>query len=385
MKTPVYLDHHATTPLDPRVLDVMTVVQREHFGNPSSTAHAKGWAAAALVEKARAQVAELIGAEPREIIFTSGATEADNLAVQGAAEAYQARGNHLVCSAFEHEAVAAPMADLEHRGWNISRALPDHRGVVTAETVTKLLTSGTVLVAVMAAQNEIGTIQPIADIGMTCKQRGILFFTDAVQAVGHIPVDVKAMDIDLLSLSGHKIYGPKGVGALYVRGRNPRVVLRPRVLGGGQERGLRAGTLNVPGIVGLGEACALVAASRGAEQDRLRGLRDRLWSRLTEALPGVHLNGALEPRLPNSLNVSFEGVRAHSLLGKLTRLCVSSSSACASGSTEPSAVLMGIGVSRDLAMSSLRISCGRFTTKQEIDFAGETIVQVVQTLRTRQQ
>ncbi len=384
MQTPVYLDYHATTPPDPRVLAVMERAQREHFGNPASSGHAFGWAASALVEKARGQVADLIGAEPREIILTSGATEADNLAVFGIAEAYAARGRHLVCSAFEHEAVLAPMAELESRGWQVTRISPDRGGLIDPREVAASLRDDTVLVAVMAAQNELGTIQPMADIGRACQEHGTFFFTDAVQAVGHIPVNVTAMGIDLLALSGHKICGPKGVGALYVRGRRRRISLHPQVFGGGQERGLRAGTLNVPGIVGLGEACSLVAAERDAEYVRVKRLRDRLLGRLQESLTGVYLNGAEEPRLPNNLNVSFAGVRAHTLLGKLTRICVSSSSACSSGFTEPSAVLMGIGVPRDLAMASLRISCGRFTTEPEIDFAGETIVQVVRALRESQ-
>ncbi len=381
MRTPVYLDHHATTPPDPRVLAVMDAAQREHFGNPASAGHAFGWAASALVAKARVQVAGLIGAEPEEIIFTSGATEADNLAVLGAAEVLAPRGRHLVCSAFEHEAVLGPVAELERRGWEVTRVAPDAGGIIRLEAVTAALRADTVLVAVMAAQNEIGTLQPVAAIGHLCQARGILFLTDAVQAVAHVPLDVRAMDIDLMALSGHKIYGPKGVGALFVRRRDPRVVLRPQAFGGGQERGLRPGTLNVPGIVGLGEACALIAAGREEESARLRALRDRLLAHLTGSLDGVFLNGAREPRLPNNINLSFAGVQAHRLLGKLTRLAVSSSSACGSGTTAPSAVLLGLGVTPALAMASLRISCGRFTTPQEMDFAGETIVAVVEELR----
>ncbi len=381
IKTPVYLDHHATTPVDPRVLEVMDPAQREHFGNPASSYHAFGWAASALVEKARAQVASLVGADPREIVFTSGATEADNLAVMGVASAYRQKGRHIVCSAFEHEAVLGAVAELERRGWRVTRVVPDAGGLVGPEDVAAVLEEDTVLVAVMAAQNEIGTIQPFREIGHLCRERGIVYFCDAAQAAGYVPLDVKSDHVSLLALSGHKIYGPKGVGALFVSRRDPRVRLMPRTFGGGQEGGLRSGTLNVAGIVGLGEACALVAAERERESRRMGMLRDRLWHQLKEALPGVHLNGARQPRLPHNLNVSFDGLLAHQLLGKLTRLAVSSSSACASGSTEPSAVLLGLGIPPERARSSLRISCGRFTTEAEIDFAAQAIIEVVTGLR----
>ncbi|PJA75956.1 IscS subfamily cysteine desulfurase [bacterium CG_4_9_14_3_um_filter_65_15] len=380
VKTPVYLDHNATTPCDPRVLEVMNRVHREHFGNPASFGHAFGWSAAALVEKARGQVAGLIGAEPHEIVFTSGATEADNLAVLGVAAACAEPG-HLVCSVFEHEAVLEPVAGLEARGWRVTRLPADGRGLVEPALVGNALQPDTRFVAVMAAQNEIGTIQPVAGIGRICREKGVPFFTDAVQAVAYGNIDVRRDAIDLLSLSGHKIHGPKGVGALFVRAGRPHLGLVARQLGGGQERGLRAGTLNVPGIVGLGEACVLAAECRQEETVRLGGLRDGLWKKLRAGLGDVVLNGAAEPRLPHNLNLSFPGVPAHALLGRLTRLAVSSSSACTSGSSEPSAVLLALGVEPDLARSSLRISLGRFTTGAEVDFAAEEIVAVVRELR----
>ncbi|NCQ34999.1 cysteine desulfurase, partial [bacterium] len=279
VKTPVYLDHNATTPCDPRVLEVMNRVHREHFGNPASFGHAFGWSAAALVEKARGQVAGLIGAEPHEIVFTSGATEADNLAVLGVAAACAEPG-HLVCSVFEHEAVLEPVAGLEARGWRVTRLPADGRGLVEPALVGNALQPDTRFVAVMAAQNEIGTIQPVAGIGRICREKGVPFFTDAVQAVAYGNIDVRRDAIDLLSLSGHKIHGPKGVGALFVRAGRPHLGLVARQLGGGQERGLRAGTLNVPGIVGLGEACVLAAECRQEETVRLGGLRDGLWKKL---------------------------------------------------------------------------------------------------------
>lgn len=381
MRTPVYLDHHATTPPDPRILDLMHRVEREHFGNPASAHHAFGWAAHALVEEARAQVAGLIGAHPREIIFTSGATEADNLALFGAAQAYAAQGRHLVCAAFEHEAVRGPLAELERQGWSVTRVLPDASGIVDPGAVAAVLRPDTVLVSLMAAQNEIGTVQPVAEVGRICRERGVLLHTDAAQAAGKIPLDVGDLGVALLSLSAHKMYGPKGVGALYVRRRDPRVALTARQFGGGQERGLRAGTLNVAGIVGLGEACRLAGSEMAAEARRLRALRDGLWDRLQAALPAVTLNGSLEHRLPGNLNVSFAGVASHRLLSRLTVLAVSSGSACSSADTEPSAVLRSLGVPDDLARASLRLGLGRFTTEPQIVFAAGAIVAAVRELR----
>jgi len=366
LQTPVYLDHHATTPIDPRVLDLLQRVQKDHFGNPASAGHAFGWAAARLAEEARERVAHLIGGSAREIIFTSGATEADNLALLGVAEAYGSKGRHIVTSNLEHEAVRGPLAEFERKGGG---------------DIASALRPDTILVSIMAAQNEIGTLQPLARIGRICKERGVLFHTDAAQAAGRISLDVERDGIDLMSLSSHKIYGPKGVGALYVRRRDPRVALTPLMFGGGQERNLRPGTLNVPGIAAFGEACRLAEEEMNDEAPRLLGLRDQLWLALDGALDGVFLNGSYEERLAGNLNVSFDGIRAHRLLGALTVLAVSSSSACSSIETRPSAILEAIGVPRELAMASLRIGLGRFTTAGEVDFAAEKIIEAVNRLR----
>lgn len=381
MKTPVYLDHHATTPLDPRVRDVLERVQRDHFGNPASSWHAPGWAAARLVEAAREKVAALIGATPSEIIFTSGATEAANLALLGTVATPDGGPGHLVTTVLEHEAVAGPAAELERRGWGVSRVACGGDGVVETGDIEAAFESGTVLVAVMSAQNEIGTIQPVREIGAACKEHGILFFTDAAQAAGRIPLDVQDMGVDLLAISSHKLYGPKGAGALFVRRRDPRVTIQPLMHGGGQERGLRPGTLNVPAIAAFGEACLVAGEVMEEESARLGEFRGRLLEGLREGLGGVHVNGSLDDRLPGNLNVSFEGVRAHRLLGALTTLAVSSSSACSSSATGPSSVLRSLGVPDDLASASLRVGLGRFTTEAEVDFAVRTIVDAVTRLR----
>jgi cysteine desulfurase len=381
LQTPVYLDHHATTPIDPRVLGLLQRVQKDHYGNPASAGHAFGWAAARLVEEARERVAHLIAGTAREIIFTSGATEADNLAVLGVAEAYGSKGGHMVTSNLEHEAVRGPLAEFVRKGGRVTTVAADRDGLVSAREIASALQPDTILVSIMAAQNEIGTLQPLAPIGRICKERGVLFHTDAAQAAGRISLDVERDGIDLMSLSSHKIYGPKGVGALYVRRRDPRVALTPLMFGGGQERDLRPGTLNVPGIAAFGEACRLAEEEMTDEAVRLRGLRDRLWGALNGALDGVHLNGSNVERLAGNLNVSFDGIRAHRLLGSLTVLAVSSSSACSSIDTRPSAILEAIGVPRDLAMASLRIGLGRFTTDEEVDFAAEKIIEAVKKLR----
>ena len=381
VRTPVFLDHHSTTPLDPRVREVLERVQRDHFGNPASFGHAFGWAAARLVEEAREQVAALVGGEAREIAFTSGATEANNLALLGAAGVWEGQRNHLVISNLEHEAVTGPAAELARRGWNLTVVAAEGTGLVSPERIAEALGPETCFVSLIAAQNEIGTIQPLAEVGRLCKERGVLLHTDAAQAAGRIPLDVHALGVDLLSLSAHKIYGPKGVGALWIRRRDPRVTLKPLLHGGGQERGLRPGTLNVPGIAAFGEACRLACLEREDEAVRLRALRDSLLGRLQEELEGVHLNGAQEPRLPGNLNVSIAGVAAHRLLGALTVLAVSSSSACSSGDTQPSAVLTAIGRDEDLARASLRVGLGRGTTAEEVDFAADKIVAVVKKLR----
>lgn len=380
-RTPVYLDHHSTTPLDPRVLEVLQRTQRDHFGNPASAGHAFGWAAARLVEEAREKVAHLIGGTEREIIFTSGATEADNMAVLGVAGAYGSGGGHMVSTDLEHEAVLGPLDEFRRRGGSVTMVAAGSDGRVAPEDVAAAVGPDTILVSVMAAQNEIGTLQPVAEIGSLCRERKVIFHSDAAQAAGRIPLDVNDLGIDLLSLSSHKIYGPKGVGALFVRRRDPRVTLEPLSFGGGQERGLRPGTLNVPGIAAFGEACRLAGEEMADEAARLLGLRGRLWGRLGEALDGVHLNGSAEYRLAGNLNVSFEGVRAHRLLGALTVLAVSSSSACSSAETRPSKILQAIGVSEELAMASLRVGLGRFTSTEEVDFAADTIIAAVRDLR----
>jgi len=381
IKTPVYLDHNATTPIDPRVLDFLEHAQREHFGNPASSHHALGWAAEKLVETSRQQVAELIGATPREIIFTSGATEANNLAILGTALAHGDPPRQMASSNIEHEAVSAPLDVLQAKGWSITRVSADGAGIISCDEVEENLGPETVLVSIIAAQNEIGTLQPLGDIGKICKSRGIWFHCDAAQAAGKIPLDVQQLGIDLLSLSSHKLYGPKGVGALFLRRRDPRVSLKPIQYGGGQERGLRPGTLNVPAIAAFGEACRLALQEMASESDRLLKLRHRLWHSLQQALPEAAINGCPERRLPGNLNVSFSGVRAHSLLGKLTTLAVSSSSACSSAESQPSTILQNIGLSDDLASASLRIGLGRQNTEDEVDYAAGKIIEVVKGLR----
>jgi cysteine desulfurase len=381
VRTPVYLDHNATTPVDPRVRERLDDVLRNHFGNPSSAHHAFGWAAARLVEEAREQVARLVGATAREIVFTSGATEANVLALRGVAERVAPDGGHLVISALEHEAVLEPAAQLERRGWRVTRVPARPDGVLDPTAVAGAIGDATVLVSVMAAQNEIGTLQPLREIGTACRERGVLLHTDAAQAAGKIPLDVRDLDVHLLSLSGHKLYGPKGVGALYVRRRSPRVSLEPQQPGGGQERGLRGGTLNVPGIVGLGEACRIAREEMTAEAQRLRGLAGRFLAHLRDHLDGWTLNGHPELRLPGQLNLSFHGVRAHRLLGALTVLGVSSSSACSSAESRPSRVLAELGVDDELASASLRLAAGRFTTAAEMDLAAATVVAAVRRLR----
>jgi cysteine desulfurase len=355
-------------------------VQRDHFGNPSSTGHAFGWAAAALVETARQQVARLIGAEPGEIIFTSGATEANNLALLGGARAYRGRGRHLVSTRLEHEAVARPLEALQAEGWEVTLVPGDDQGLVSPEDVARALRPDTVLVSVIAAQNEIGTLQPLAEIGRLCRKHGAVLHTDAAQAVGKIPLNVKDLGVGMMSLSAHKMYGPKGVGALYVSRRDPRVQLEPILHGGGQERGWRSGTLNVPGLAGLGQAALVAGEVLHTEGARLRALAARLLTEVQRVFPDVILNGHPVHRLPGSLNLGFPGLGGRSLLSKLTTLAVSSGSACSSAEGKPSAILLGLGRDEKLAASSLRISLGRGTTEAEVDYAAETIVAAVRLL-----
>ena len=381
VKTPVYLDNNATTPVDPRVLEAMMPYLTEHFGNAASRSHGFGWNAEAAVEGARQQVASLIGADAKEIIFTSGATESDNLAIKGAVEMHRDKGNHVITCATEHKAVLDTCKYLAEHGCEVTFLPVDEQGLVTAEQVDQAITDRTVLISIMAANNEVGTIHPVAEIGRVAKARGVLLHSDATQAYGKIPLDVEAMGIDLLSLSAHKIYGPKGVGALYVRRRDPRVRLAIQMHGGGHERGMRSGTLNVPGIVGLGAAAEICGREMAAEARRLAALRDRLHQGVTGRLDQVTLNGHPTARLPNTLNLSFAYVEGESLMMKMKDVAVSSASACTSASLEPSFVLRAMGLPDELAHGSIRFSLGRFTTAEEIDFAVEQVAAAATELR----
>ncbi len=376
----IYLDHNATTPVDPRVLESMLPYLRGEFGNASSRIHPYGWAANEAVEKARSQVASLLGASTREVIFTSGATESDNMALIGVVEAGPSRVRHVITQSTEHPAVLDPLAFLETRGHRVTYLNPDRHGRVTADQVREAIREDTALVSIMAANNEIGTLEPLSEIAAVCREVGVLFHTDAAQAVGKIPLDVKAIGIDLLSLSGHKFYAPKGVGALYLRARSPRIRLVPLMHGGGQERGLRPGTLNVPGIVGLGEACRIARECLPEEATRLTTFRERLRSQLAQ-LEGVHFNGHPEESLPGTLSASFDGVDGSALLVSLDGLAISSGSACSSSSTKASHVLRAIGVSERLALATLRFAAGRFTTVEEVDIAAEKVAGAVAQLR----
>ena len=381
MNQPVYMDNHATTPVDPRVLDAMLPYFTAKFGNAASRHHSFGWEAEKAVEDARRKIAALIGADPREIVFTSGATESDNLALKGVAEAYAGRGNHMVTLATEHKAVLDASRRLEKSGWEVSYLPVGRDGLVDLERVREAIVDRTVLVSVMYANNETGVIQPIRAIAGVCAERGVLFHTDAVQAAGKIPVDVERDGIHLLSLSAHKIYGPKGVGALYVRRRHPRVELRAQIDGGGHERNLRSGTLPVPSIVGFGEACAIAAREMETESARLAALRDRLRARLEAELEDVHVNGSIEHRLPNNLNMSFRGVDSESLLIGLHDVALSSGSACSSATIEPSHVLRALGIGEELARGAIRFGLGRFNTEEEVDYVAGRMVEVVRRLR----
>jgi cysteine desulfurase len=380
-KLPVYLDYHATTPVDPRVFEAMRPYFTEHFGNAASRSHVFGMRAASAVEKAREEVADLVGANAKEIVFTSGATEADNLAVLGAARARRARGTHVVVSAIEHRAVLDPCARLEAAGFRVTRVAPDRLGRTSAAAIAWALSAETILVTVMAANNEIGTLNPVAEIAGLCKERGVLFHTDAVQAAGKIPLDVHAAGIDLLSLSAHKLCGPKGVGALFVRASNPRVALDPILFGGGHEHGLRPGTLAVPGIVGFGAAAAIAKAEGAAEAARVAVLRDRLWERLRSNVPGASRNGDPAASLPGNLNVRFPGAPSDTVMMETRDLAVSAGSACTSASVEPSHVLRGIGLTKEEAHESIRFGLGRFTTEEEVDWAADAVAAAVARVR----
>jgi cysteine desulfurase len=381
LKFPIYMDSHATTPVDPRVLDAMLPYFTEKFGNAASRNHSFGWQAEEAVEAARKQVAELIGATAKEIVFTSGATESDNLAIKGVAHMYRTKGDHIVTVLTEHKAVIDTCKRLEKEGFRVTYLPVGKDGLLDLDELRAALTDKTILISVMMANNEIGVIQPIAEIGRIAKERRILFHTDAVQAAGKVPIDVNALKADLVSLSAHKMYGPKGIGALYVRRKDPRVLLAPVIDGGGHERGMRSGTLNVTGIVGFGQAARIAAAEMAQESVRLRALRDRLLEGLQKELDEVHVNGSMAERLPNNLNVSFAYVEGESLLMGINDIAVSSGSACTSASLEPSYVLKALGTGDDLAHSSIRFGLGRFNTEDEVDYVIDKVTSVVRRLR----
>jgi len=375
------MDNHATTPMDPRVLDSMMPYFTEKFGNAASRNHSFGWEAEKAVDDARRQIAMLIHADPKEIIFTSGATESDNLALKGVVEMYREKGNHIVTSVTEHRAILDTAKRLEKQGMQVTYLPVDKDGFVNPDEVSKAITDKTILISIMMANNEIGTVNPIAEIGRIAKSRGVLFHCDATQGVGKIPVDVEAMGIDLMSFSAHKIYGPKGVGALYVRRKNPRVRLAPILDGGGHERGMRSGTLPVPLIVGFGKACQICMQEMPEESKRLSDLRERLKEGILKSLDEVYLNGHPTKRLPNNLNLSFAYVEGESVLMGLKEIAVSSGSACTSATLEPSYVIRALGVGSDLAHSSIRFGLGRFNTQEEVDYVIKRVVETIQKLR----
>jgi cysteine desulfurase len=381
MKTPIYLDNHATTQMDKRVLSVMLPYFTEYFGNAASRNHEFGWVAEQAVDKARKQIADLIGTTPREIIFTSGATESNNLAIKGVAEMYAEKGNHIITAATEHKAVLDTCKRLEKNGCRVTYLPLKGDGLIDLDMLKEAFTDKTILVSIMYANNEIGVIQPIAEIGKMCRERGVLFHTDGVQAIGKIPVNVNTDNIDIMSITAHKLYGPKGVGALYVRRKSPRVQLIAQMDGGGHERNMRSGTLNVPGIVGFGEACAIAQREMPEEMTRLRHLRDRLKTKLEAGLDEVFINGSMEHRLPHNLNMSFLYVEGESLLMGINDVAVSSGSACTSATLEPSYVLKALGLGDDLAHSSIRFGIGRFNTEEEIDYVADKMIDVVSKLR----
>jgi cysteine desulfurase len=396
VKLPIYLDYHSTTPVDPRVVEAMLPYLTEVFGNAASRNHVFGWEAEAAVDEARSQVAAAMNASPKEIVFTSGATESNNLAILGVARLHRSRGDHIVTGKTEHRAVLDPCHALETEGFRVTYLPTDRFGRITPEQVTEAMTEKTLLVSLMFANNEVGTLQAIGMIGSVCRERGVYFHTDAVQGFGKLPFDVESMSVDLASVTAHKLYGPKGVGALYVRGRNPRVRLEPILHGGGHERGLRSGTLNVPGIVGFGKAIEIARVEMDSEAKHLRLLRDRLFESIRSRLDGVSLNGPPLPRiapdgalaseetewrLPGNLNLSFAGVEGEALLMGMKDVAVSSGSACTSASLQPSHVLRALGVPDALAHSSIRFGLGRFVTQDEIDYAADAAVATVKRLR----
>jgi cysteine desulfurase len=378
---PVYMDNNSTTRTDPRVVEAMLPYLTEKFGNAASRSHAYGWEGEAAVEEAREQIAAIVGASAKEIIFTSGATESNNLAIKGVAAMYKKKGNHVITQATEHKAVLDTCKRLERDGFQVTYLPVDKYGQVSVEQVREAMTDKTILVSIMAANNEIGTVQPIGAIGKLCKEKGVLFHTDAVQAVGKLPLDVEEMGIDLLSLTAHKIYGPKGVGALYVRKKDPRVRLEPQIDGGGHERGMRSGTLAVPMIVALGAACDIARREMAEESARTLRLRERLRKGIMDQLPESYLNGHPTERLPGNANISFAYVEGEGLMMGIKDVAVSSGSACTSASLEPSYVLRALGVGDELAHSSIRFGIGRFNTDEEVDFVVDLVVREVNRLR----
>lgn len=382
VQLPIYMDNHATTPMDPRVLEAMLPYFTEKFGNAASRNHVFGWKAEEAVSIAREQVAALIGAQnPKEIIFTSGATESDNLALKGVAEYYKEKGNHIITSVIEHKAVLDTCKRLEKEGFEVTYLPVGRDGLVNPDEVAKAIGEKTILISIMLANNEVGTVQPIAEIGKIARSKGVLLHTDAVQGVGKTPFNVEEMKVDLASLTAHKIYGPKGVGALYVRRSKPRVRLTAQMDGGGHEFGVRSGTLNVPGIVGFGKAAEILRQESAEECKRLAGLRDRLFAKLSKELDSLQVNGSMEHRLPGNLNISFSFVEGEALMMAIKDVAVSSGSACTSASLEPSYVLHAMGIGDDLAHSSIRFGIGRFNTEEEIDFVAELVTARVKKLR----
>src|SRR5881227_3880880 len=377
VKLPIYMDNHATTPVDPRVLEEILPYFTDKFGNAASRNHAFGWAGEEAVELSRERIAKLVGATAKEIIFTSGATESDNLAIKGVAEMYREKGNHIITAVTEHKAVLDACKRLEKYGYRVTYLPVQKDGLIDLADLRRALDDKTILVTIMYANNEIGVLQPVVEIGKLCHEKGVIFHTDATQAVGKVPVDVIKQNIDLASISGHKMYGPKGVGALYVRRKNPRVQISPIIDGGGHERGMRSGTLNVPGIAGLGKACAIANEEMPKESCRLAGMRNRLREKIMGRLDEVYINGSMEHRLPGNLNISFAYVEGESLLMGINDVAVSSGSACTSATLEPSYVLKALGTGDELAHSSIRFGLGRFNTEEEVDFVADIVVKEV--------
>ena len=381
IKLPIYFDNHATTQVDPRVVEAMVPYFTDKYGNAASRNHEYGWKAEEAVENARGQIAKLINATPKEIVFTSGATESTNLAIKGVAEMYREKGNHIITQVTEHKATLDTCKRLEKNGYEVTYLAVHKDGRISLDELRKAITPKTILISIMYANNEIGVVQPIAEIGKIAKEKGVFLHVDGVQAVGKIPVDVQKDGIDLMSISAHKIYGPKGVGALYVRRKNPRVQLAAQIDGGGHERGMRSGTLNVPGIVGLGKACELCGQEMAQESEKLFKLRERLRESIMSRLDETFINGSMEHRLPHNINISFAYVEGESLLMGINDIAVSSGSACTSATLEPSYVLKALGVGEDLAHTSIRFGLGRFNTEEEVDYVTAKVIDVVKKLR----